>query len=190
MLIKVCGMREADNIRAVEALGIDLMGFICWPQRRARYVDKTPAYMPQCPRVGVFVDPEPDFALDKARQLGLTYLQLHGDESPAMCRTLRERTGCRIIKALREPTDAYCDVADLLLFDPGRGSGRHFDLALLQRYHGPTPFLLAGGIGPDDVPLLHAFHHPRWAGIDLNSRFETAPALKDVAQLRTFIQAL
>ncbi|MFS6555267.1 phosphoribosylanthranilate isomerase, partial [Parabacteroides distasonis] len=88
----------------------------------------------------------------------------------------------------------YEDCADLLLFDTKcagmGGSGRHFDWSVLSRYRGTTPFLLSGGIGPGDAGRIAAFRHPMLAGIDLNSRFETAPAVKDAALLREFIEDL
>ena len=70
------------------------------------------------------------------------------------------------------------------------GSGRTFDWDVLQNYHGHTPFFLSGGIGPDSADRLRNFSHPAWAGVDLNSRFETAPALKDVGLLADFIKDL
>ena len=80
--IKVCGMREAENIREVEALGIDLMGFIFWP-RSSRYVNERPAYLPtKCKRVGVFVDEDTETIKKKADDYALDFIQLHGHESP------------------------------------------------------------------------------------------------------------
>lgn len=70
------------------------------------------------------------------------------------------------------------------------GSGKQFDWSILEAYDGDVPFLLSGGIGPDDVARVKAFHHPKMLGIDLNSRFETAPAVKDVEQLRSFVNEL
>ena len=86
----------------------------------------------------------------------------------------------------------YEYVCDYFLFDtptPGYGgSGAVFDWKLLDRYNGKTPFLLSGGIGTENIGSLRPFSHPRWAGIDLNSRFETAPALKDAEKLKAFIR--
>ena len=86
------------------------------------------------------------------------------------------------------PYEPYCD---LFIFDTRctcvGGSGRTFDWNRLQEYHGRTPFLLSGGIAEEHFQPLLAFSHPMWAGVDLNSRFETAPALKDIERLRTFI---
>ncbi|MBO4611864.1 MAG: phosphoribosylanthranilate isomerase, partial [Bacteroidaceae bacterium] len=82
MIIKVCGMREAENIREVEALGIDMMGFIFWP-KSSRYVSERPAYLPtQCKRVGVFVNEDAETIKRIAEDYDLDYIQLHGSESP------------------------------------------------------------------------------------------------------------
>lgn len=207
-LIKVCGMRYADNIRAVEALGIDLMGFIFWP-RSPRCVSERPAYLPtHCRRVGVFVDAGQDFVLRTARDYSLSHLQLHGHESPAYLRSLRHSLAgddspivtpaASIIKAFSiataadlAQTDHYAGLADLFLFDTKGasigGNGHQFDWSVLDAYHGPTPFLLSGGIGPADTERLKAFHHPHCIGIDLNSRFETEPGRKDVAALSSLL---
>ncbi len=198
MIVKVCGMREADNIRAVEQLGIDWMGFIFWP-KSSRYVSERPAYLPErCKRVGVFVDADMAEMLGKADSFGLDIMQLHGKEAAETCRLLKEATGKTVVKALNIATEDdlllakdYEGVADYLLFDTKAqmvgGNGKKFDWSVLQHYEGATPFILSGGIGPDDAARVKAFHHPMMAGIDLNSRFETEPALKDVKKLKSFL---
>lgn len=191
-------MRDAQNIKEVEALGIDLMGFICWPERKSRYVDVTPDYLPLCKRVGVFVNPTLDFVKLKVEQLGLTHIQLHGQETPNLCREVKIATGCEIIKAISisdesdiSQTTRYIEVVDMFLFDTKSkhvgGSGQKFDWNILNAYNGEVCFLLAGGLGEDDAQSVRLFHHPRCIGIDLNSKFEIEPALKDVTRLRTFI---
>lgn len=193
--IKVCGMRDADNIRAVEALGVDWMGFIFHPAS-PRFVDSVPAYLPQkAKRVGVFVNAELDYVRRMVDTFGLDIVQLHGSESPAYLAALSDLT---IIKAINiataadfQKTEAYSGLADYFLFDTkaklAGGNGTQFDWDLLQDYSWQTPFLLSGGIGPDDAMRLRDFHHPRLAGIDLNSRFELSPALKDTTKLQQFI---
>lgn len=202
MIIKVCGMRDAENIRAVEALGIDLMGFIFWPDS-SRYVGEKPAYLPEhCRRVGVFVDASVQDIFAAVQDFRLDILQLHGHETPETIAALKERVpGVRIIKslAIKDPEDlaqtaAYEDVCDAFLFDtkgrlPG-GNGRQFDWNVLRQYRGRLPFLLSGGIGPEDAQRIRDFDVPGCLGIDLNSRLETAPGLKDVAALKTFIETL
>ena len=191
-------MREADNIREVEALGIDLMGFIFWPKSK-RYVVEPPQYLPtQVKKVGVFVDAILEDVRQHIQDYQLDIIQLHGHETPAFAQALKPAV---IIKAFNiataedlMQTKPYEGIVDYFLFDtkaqlPG-GSGEQFDWSVLSHYEGTTPFLLSGGIGPDDAERIKAFHHPRCIGFDLNSRFEIAPALKDVNQLREFILKL
>ena len=200
MIVKVCGMREAENIRAVEALGVDWMGFIFW-EHSSRYVCQRPAYLPEkAKRVGVFVDAPLDVVCQHVEAFGLDVVQLHGSEKPAYLHDLRSSCNARllIVKAFSIATrddllqtSLYEGIADYFLFDTKAqlvgGNGRKFDWAVLAHYDGSTPFLLSGGIGPDDASRLSAFSHPRLAGIDLNSRFETAPALKNVELLKQFL---
>ena len=213
-IIKVCGMRDADNIRELDQLcaelsiancqlSINMMGFIFWP-KSIRYVSERPAYLPHnAKRVGVFVNENIDRVKRTRQDYALDFIQLHGQESPAYIRQLHSVCGnaIAIIKAfnISTPTDLqqtapYVGLADYFLFDtkaqlPG-GNGQQFDWGVLADYVGETPFLLSGGISPDDAPRIRNFHHPKCIGIDLNSRFESSPALKDINKLKTFIQAL
>ena len=198
MIIKVCGMRDAENIREVEALGIDLMGFIFWP-KSSRYVNERPAYLPtQCKRVGVFVDENVNTIKKLANDYALDYIQLHGSESPEYVQQLRN---WQVIKAFNiattedlEATKTYEGIVDYFLFDTkGKsvgGNGEKFDWSVLEAYHGDTPFLLSGGIGPDDAERVRTFQHEKCIGIDLNSKFELSPALKDINKLQEFIKEL
>ena len=195
MIIKVCGMREADNIREVETLGIDMMGFIFWP-KSSRFVTQRPDYLPKrVKRVGVFVDEDPEQVKRLAVDYDLDYIQLHGQESPSY---IFQLGGLHIIKAFNISTaedllqaQPYEGIVDYFLFDAkGKsvgGNGEKFNWDVLSAYNGSTPFLLSGGIGLDDATNVKAFHHPKCIGIDLNSRFELAPGLKDVAKLKEFI---
>jgi phosphoribosylanthranilate isomerase len=191
-------MRDAENIREVEALGIDLMGFIFWP-KSSRYVSHCPSYLPNnVKRVGVFVDEDIEEVKHIAHDYALDFIQLHGSESPEYCTMLK---GHHLIKAFNIATPAdfgqtlpYEGVADIFLFDTKGpsvgGNGKKFDWSLLAHYSGRTPFLLSGGIGPDDAASLMAFHHEQCIGIDLNSRFEQSPGLKDIGLLRRFLSQL
>ncbi len=194
-IIKVCGMREAENIRAVEALGVDWIGMIFW-ERSKRFVAQHPTYLPtKAQRVGVFVDADTEVIRRTADDYQLDFIQLHGHEGVEDIRKLR---GLHIIKAISigcaEDLNAvhkYEGEVDYFLFDTKcktvGGSGEHFDWMVLQAYRGKTPFLLSGGIGPDDRQRVADFHHEQCVGIDLNSRFETAPGLKDIQKLKDFI---
>jgi phosphoribosylanthranilate isomerase len=150
--------------------------------------------------VGVFVNEQPEEILRKVEEYRLDYVQLHGDESPDACRRLRD-AGCAVIKAFSvlsaadlQHTPAYDPFVDYFLFDAKGsergGTGKRFDWPLLEAYRGHVPFLLSGGIGPEHVADLSAFRHPQMAGIDLNSRFESAPAMKDTVRIEQFIRHL
>ena len=197
-MIKVCGMRDADNIREVEMLGIDMMGFIFWP-KSSRCVSQRPDYLPKhVKRVGVFVDEDPEQVKRLAADYGLDYIQLHGQESPAY---IFQLGGLHIIKAFNiatvedlQQTQPYEGLVDYFLFDTkGKsvgGNGEKFNWDVLDAYQGSTHFLLSGGIGPDDAANVKAFHHPKCIGIDLNSRFEVTPRLKDINKLKCFLEQL
>ena len=191
-------MRDADNIREVEMLGIDMMGFIFWP-KSSRCVSQRPDYLPKhVKRVGVFVDEDPEQVKQLAADYGLDYIQLHGQESPAY---IFQLGGLHIIKAFNiatvedlQQTQPYEGLVDYFLFDTkGKsvgGNGEKFNWDVLDAYQGSTHFLLSGGIGPDDAANVKAFHHPKCIGIDLNSRFEVTPGLKDINKLKRFLEQL
>ena len=196
MIIKVCGMREADNIREVEMLGIDMMGFIFWP-KSSRFASQRPDYLPKnVKRVGVFVDEDPEQVKRLADDYDLDYIQLHGQESPSY---IFQLGGLHIIKVFNISTaedllqaQPYEGIVDYFLFDAkGKsvgGNGEKFNWDVLSAYNGSTPFLLSGGIGPDDATNVKAFHHPKCIGIDLNSCFELSPGLKDIYKLKEFLK--
>ena len=225
LLVKVCGMRSPDNIRAVASLPIDMMGFIFYP-RSSRYVGMSPSHTGLLPdvadealgeavgsggrhiyKVGVFVDATVQEVITRVVSFGLDSVQLHGSEPPTYIRNLRSTVvpdicpQLVILKAVSigsaadfEQCAQYEGVADMFVFDTKclghGGSGEQFDWSLLDSYHGHTPFLLSGGIGEGDVERIKAISHPMFAGVDLNSRFETAPAVKDVDSLGRFIGQL
>ena len=224
-------MRETENIRQVAALGVDMMGFIFWPEsqrfvkmisaqagiipdyseerlRKMRNKTQASASAENRPkRVGVFVDEMPQSIVTRVYNYELDFVQLHGKESAVMIENLKSTLipdiapDIKIIKALsiREKDDVkrwreYEGAADMLLFDTKckkvGGSGEQFDWSVLEAYDGNIPFLLSGGIGPEDAERILKFSHPQFAGIDLNSRFEISPAVKDVEKLKTFIQTI
>ena len=193
-------MRDGDNIRAVEALGVDWMGFIFYPPSK-RYVDVLPNYMPEkTKRVGVFVNESLETILRKVESFHLDILQLHGDESPEECQQLMAK-GFKVMKSFgvadsfpSEKITDYEGSCDYFLFDTQTsdygGSGRKFNWDIVQNYHGNTPFLLSGGIGPNDAEDIREFSHPMCIGIDINSKFELSPANKNVESIQQFIIAL
>ena len=201
-IIKVCGMTDASNIRQVAETGVDWIGMIFWqPSSRCCHDPGMAQTIPEgIQRVGVFVDEEVETIVRRTEECGLNRVQLHGRETATSIRQLRQRLpqGVEIIKAISILTlddmalaKAYEPLADYLLFDTKcetvGGSGRQFDWSILNHYQGQRPFLLSGGIGPDDARRLAAFSHPQLAGYDLNSRFETAPGIKNVEALQRFL---
>jgi len=223
-------MRDPENIRAVASLPIDLMGFIFY-EKSPRYIRNTgilpaPAHVQ---RVGVFVNAAFDFIVEKIKTHQLSYLQLHGDESPEYCRDIqREIEATRtptlkgeqptfspnsdeiqLIKAFRvnedfdfSETKKYEKYCAYFLFDTKKkkttsqreeeygGTGKKFNWQILQQYTGDTPFLLSGGIGAEDVEAVQNFSHPQFEGIDLNSKFEREPALKNVQKIEDFLSVV
>lgn len=207
-------MRDADNIRDISALGVDMIGLIFYPPS-PRYVQQfssgagiIPDYAPDMGktplRVGVFVDDMPQNIVTRVYNYKLDYIQLHGNEPRETLENLRATIDpdinpkIKIIKAISVSSaedikkyKEYVGAADLFLFDTKcktvGGSGEQFDWQVLQAYDGDVPFLLSGGIGPDDAERVRNFHHPKCIGIDLNSKFEIEPALKDVEKLKQFL---
>lgn len=207
-------MRDADNIRDISALGVDMIGLIFYPPS-PRYVQQfssgagiIPDYAPDMGktplRVGVFVDDMPQNIVTRVYNYKLDYIQLHGNEPRETLENLRAtidpdiKPKIKIIKAISVSSaedikkyKEYVGAADLFLFDTKcktvGGSGELFDWQVLQAYDGDVPFLLSGGIGPDDAERIQNFHHPKCIGIDLNSKFEIEPALKDVEKLKQFL---
>lgn len=199
MIIKVCGMREADNIRAVEQTGADWIGFVFY-NRSPRFVSSLPAYLPSLQkRAGVFVNASVKEIIGTARLFKLDIVQFHGDETPAVCRAIKAE-GLTTVRAVSVGSEndvaaaARFEAADYLLFDTQTatrgGSGKRFDWQLLEAYDGKTPFLLSGGINENALDDITAFRHKRFAGIDLNSGFEISPALKNATALSRFIKAV
>ena len=157
--------------------------------------------------VGVFVDEMPQEIVTRVYNYHLDYIQLHGSESPVMIDNLRRTLipdiapNIKIIKALSisDASDVkkwrqYDGHVDMFIFDTKckcvGGSGEQFDWSVLDGYDGEIPFLLSGGIGPDDAEKVLTFHHPACVGIDLNSRFESSPAFKDIDKLQMFVDRI
>ena len=203
MKLKICGMREPLNIAEIAKLRPDYMGFVFY-EHSPRYAGVTSSEsvsrLPrEIKRVGVFVNAETQTIIETAARYMLDYAQLHGDETPEVCRKISRVLPVVKAIAVSSAEDLrnavrYAGYCEMLLFDtktnlPG-GSGEKFDWSILNEYQGETPFLLSGGITPEDAERIRAISHPRFAGIDLNSRFETSPGIKDFQKLRTFIKKL
>lgn len=202
MMVKVCGLKHEQNIREVIPLRPDAIGLIFHPES-PRYVntsfsEATLDAMQMIPyRVGVFVHQ----SIEEIPKILVTYqlnsVQLHGPYTPEDCENLKNR-GLKIIKAIMidkeiQSSDyqAYSDCVDYLLFDtkgpqPG-GNGIGYERDLLKNYQSKTPFLISGGIDLDEAMALRNFNHPAFAGIDINSKFEVEPGIKNIERLKKLL---
>jgi phosphoribosylanthranilate isomerase len=201
-LVKICGLRDAENIMAIAGLGPDLLGFIFYPPS-PRFVGhgfRVPDAVPAAMRAGVFVNEPLHDVLRLAHQHRLTFVQLHGHEPPDFAAACRAE-GLRVIKAVAvsdksgfDALSGYSGSVDYLLFDTagprGGGHGVPFNWQLLAGYTGETPFLLSGGLKIELAPKLQSFQHARLAGYDVNSGVEERPGLKSVAKTKEMIQFL
>jgi len=195
MKIKVCGLKDPDNIKAVTALSPDYMGFICY--------DGTPRFIGELPadalnsltqyKTGVFVNEEKETIEQLINQYSFNAIQLHGNESADFCKALKDKI--KVIKAFGvhenfdfEQLNAYQDSVDYFLFDTKTvlhgGSGNTFNWDVLQKYNLNVPFFLSGGLSLDNIEQVSHIKHPMFYGVDLNSRFETEPGIKDIALLQ------
>ncbi len=195
-------MRNPDNIQALAALKPDYMGFIFYDKSKryagslsALFVNGLPA---EIKRTGVFVDEEINEVLLSVQEYGLNALQLHGAETADYCRDLKALLpGVEIIKAfgISEGFNfgslaAYVSFVDYFLFDTQTpdhgGSGKTFNWKLLDEYNLDIPYFLSGGIGPESLDELTSINDTRLYAIDVNSRFELEPGLKDIELLKDF----
>ncbi len=205
MNLKICGMKHADNLSAVAALAPDYLGFIFYEKSPRYFVDiLSPETVRALPatiqRVGVFVNASTDYVQQVADRYGLSALQLHGQEPPEQCEALRSM-GYTIFKVFGvnqtfdfDQLTPYQPHVDAFLFDTATpqhgGSGLPFDWSVLSNYRLPVPFFLSGGIGPDNLDQAMQINHPQLFGLDVNSRFETAPGRKSIHQLQQLIAHL
>ncbi len=207
MKLKICGLKHPDNVHQLLTLEPDYLGFIFY-KKSPRYVGEVADldWVKNLPgsarKVGVFVNEEAGMMQSIATALGLQVVQLHGDESPAVCEAMK-KTGLEVWKAFGvnedfdfEKTSAYVGVCDHFLFDTkGKnrgGNGVAFDWGLLEKYEGETPFVLSGGIDLRFtiydlfIPLGRLGAGKMPSAIDINSRFETEPGLKDFELVKKF----
>lgn len=203
--IKICGMRDPDNIAEISALRPDMMGFIFYPPSK-RYAGSIlePSHLsrlsPEILKTGVFVNEAIDQIISTVTKYSLDLVQLHGTESPDLCRSLKEK-GIMVIKTFSISENYnfkncayYASCTDYFLFDtstPGfGGSGNKFSWDELKNYNHGHPFIISGGISPADADKISDLSLSGLYGIDLNSRFEIKPGLKNSETLRNFIEAI
>lgn len=215
MRIKVCGMREPENVQALLDLPIDYMGFIFY-KKSSRDASKGPLSgwiqenkekFNEISRVGVFVNSEIDFVLNKVHDFQLDFVQLHGEESAEYCREIQsfwDASSVRRAELIKvfsvdedfnfEFTEPYESFCSYFLFDtkgPKKGgNGVTFDWDLLQQYEGDTPFFLSGGISEESIEAIEGLQLTQLYGIDINSKFEIQPGLKDIEKIKPFVQAV
>ncbi|WP_304016328.1 phosphoribosylanthranilate isomerase [Nonlabens dokdonensis] len=203
-------MRDIENINQLQELDIDFMGIIRYSKSK-RFVDdsqkeKVAQQTMNKGTVGVYVNESLENILKDIIPLQLDVIQLHGDEDSAFAKALLE-IDIKIFKAFQITEDfdfnslkeweelAAQYVGKLFfLFDTATpnygGSGKKFNWSILDSYKGEVPFLLSGGISKDDVVLVKEFKHNMFLGIDLNSKFENEPGLKNIEEIKTFIEKL
>ncbi len=203
--IKICGMRDSQNLQKICLLQPDFVGFIFYPPSK-RFVGENfdSAMLFSVPKnirkVGVFVNETHKNILEKKEKYNLDIIQLHGEESSAFCADL-ERENIALIKVFSvsenfdfQTVESYLPYVNYFLFDTKTpqygGSGKKFDWNLLENYTFEKPFLLSGGIGTEDVEQIKKIQISSLYGLDLNSQFETAPACKDVQKIHTFMERL
>ena len=194
MITKVCGLINSENAAEVSELGVDLLG-INFYKDSSRYIGDKVLEDIFTPIVGVFVNSSYDHILDMIDKHNLSYVQLHGDETPEFASMLNEEIP--VIKAIGVETRLDMDIAaeytdvEYLLFDKKSkfygGSGNKFNWDLIKEYKGEVPFIIAGGIGPEDFDVINNFTHELFEGIDINSRFEVSPGIKNVVTILDFL---
>jgi phosphoribosylanthranilate isomerase len=196
--IKVCGMREPKNLEQLCSIAPDYIGYIFYSESK-RFVGlrPDPALFKIPPsgitKVGVFVNEQINRVRQLVEEYHLDMVQLHGNESPLYCGKLMELE-VPVIKAINPPygsdKEDFTGVVRSLLFDsPGPGwggTGQKFDWSLVMDQSIPVPFFLSGGIGPGDAKAIREMSQENLLGVDLNSRFELAPGLKDIGLLKDF----
>ena len=201
LLLKVCGMKHPDNIKELAAAKPDLMGLIFYPKSKRYVGDLDPetviAATQGIKRVGVFVNETIDNILKQVERFQLELVQLHGDETPEFVQHLKDKVG--IIKVF-SVSDSLPDLApyeglvDYFLFDTSTpnygGSGKQFNWDILSGYSSKVPFLLSGGVGLENLEAVKALSIPQLIGIDVNSKIELEPGLKDIEQVKQLKQRL
>jgi phosphoribosylanthranilate isomerase len=220
MIIKVCGMRDARNIHEVSQLGIDWIGldFIPNSERYVSQIASCAGIIPDYSSLsdlssdklsqqkegpvlcGVFADDMPQNIVTRVVNFDLDVVQLNGDESSVMIDNLRRtldpdiHAGIKIMKRIvitkREDIEKYKEYVegvDYFLFDV---QDNQKDWSILEAYDGKAPFLVSGNIGAEDIEKIKGLSHPLFYGISVNEKFESAPAVKDVALLKDFLEKI
>ncbi|MBD1392264.1 phosphoribosylanthranilate isomerase [Mucilaginibacter glaciei] len=203
MKIKVCGLRDINNIKAVELLQPDFMGFILYDKSPRFIGEPDEFYLDEISsnivKTGVFVNEHEDAISKYIYKYKLDAIQLHGNESPKFCDLFKHEV--QVIKAFGVDEDfdfsqlsPYGENVDYFLFDTKTtahgGSGKKFNWQILEKYNYDTPFFLSGGLSLDNIEEVKKIDHPMFYGVDLNSRFEISPGLKNIMKLEQAFKAI
>ena len=200
--LKVCGMKH--NTLEVAQLQPDYLGFIFFEKSKRNYDKAHIEILPEgIQKVGVFVDASIEFVIDKIKQFQFDVIQLHGSETPEYCKRLQTDSKVELWKvfSIKDHFDfsvleAYEAVIDKFLFDTkGKekgGNGYTFDWSVLQDYPSQKPFILSGGIGLGEIPAVNELKKTKLPlfGIDVNSKFEDKPGLKNIDLLKSLVNEL
>ncbi|HEY4325814.1 MAG TPA: phosphoribosylanthranilate isomerase [Mucilaginibacter sp.] len=196
MKIKICGLKDPGNIKAVSALEPDYMGFICYGPSPRFVSEVSLESLKDIPdsifKTAVFVNESTERINNLIDQYNFNAIQLHGDESPEFCNSFKNKVS--VIKAFGLNSDfnfeqltAYKNKVDLFLFDTKTnihgGSGKTFDWSILNKYKLDVPFFLSGGLSLDNIEEIRNINHSQFYGVDLNSKFETEPGIKSIEKL-------
>ena len=208
MNIKVCGITQLKQVEHLDAMDIEFVGLNFYKESPRYVVGKISGESIRdgdfdIKKIGIFVNENIDKIMKTAEEFNLDIVQLHGDETPAACKRLSEEI--EVIKTFRvsgntknieELIEKYDDACDYYLFDTGGqkeslgGTGIQFDWKLLNSSRIEKPFFLAGGIGLPDVVKVKTFKHPDFFAVDINSKFEISPGIKDLDLVKMFAQVL
>jgi len=207
MLIKVCGLRETGNVQELLNKGVpDLLGMIFY-ENSQRYIGDIPFEIGenfnQISKVGVFVNADIEHIIEMQEAFGFNWVQLHGDENIAYVAALKAKVDIKVIKVFRitdsldlEAIKPFEPFVNYFLFDTRTaaygGSGKQFDWQVLKLYDLETPYILSGGIDLGQAEEIVSLHNnsPQMAGVDINSKFETAPGIKDPDKVAKFIKLI
>lgn len=207
MKIKVCGNKDLSQLKQLSDLGVDYAGLIFYEQS-PRYVlnnmngKEVKDLNLAIEMAGVFVNASEQEIMKQTEDFGLDIVQLHGDETASFCNRISDHV--KVIKVFRIAdfdsnvdwlVKEYDEVCDYYLFDKGSaglygGTGQKFNWNLLEKSNIGKPFFLSGGIGIDDIEALQKFRHPFFYGVDVNSKFEIAPGIKDMELVKEFVNQL
>lgn len=199
--IKICGLKNKNNILEIKTLLPEYLGFIFY-KKSPRYVGNNfvAPTLKKIQKVGVFVNECKKNILKKKNKNNLDLIQLHGQETINYCYNLKKEN-TNLIKVFNidknfnfNQIKDYENICSYFLFDTKTnvygGSGKKFNWEKLSEYNLKTPFFLSGGITPKDIKSIHMISHPQFFGIDINSHFEIKPGIKNILTLKTFIKKI